>query len=55
MRANALRDVEVAFEKADIDGNGIIDYGEAKKLVSQSNSLKGVEDEELKIRVAVFF
>ena len=36
-RAEALRDAAIAFERVDVDGNGVIDYHEAEKLINSNN------------------
>ena len=41
-RENALKDAEVAYDKLDINGDGIVDFSEVEKLVSQSDSVKGI-------------
>ena len=36
-RAEALRDAEKAYEKLDVNGDGVIDREEAALLIGQSN------------------
>ncbi len=58
-RAEALRHAEIAFEKADKNGDGVIDKEEALKIIDQADSFgtsKNVNSsEERKMKVDEFF
>ena len=57
-RAEALKHAENAFEKADVNGDGVIDKDEAMKIIDQAEGLKVSSldtDEQRKFKVEEFF
>ena len=59
-RAEALQHAEIAFEKADKNGDGVIDKEEALKIIDQADSSfntskNSISSEERKMKVDEFF
>ncbi len=58
-RAEALQHAEIAFEKADKNGDGVIDKEEALKIIDQADSFgkshNSNSSEERKMKVDEFF
>ena len=53
-REKAIKDAEVAYDELDINGDGTVDFSEVEKLVSQSDSIKGIAG-DVQAKIDAFF